>query len=162
MALCGVALTLAAAGTALGADTPKLPDGPGKDVTMQVCGACHSADIVAGRRESRDGWTGVIEEMVQRGAKGSDEQLGQVLDYLSAHFSNDAPPPSTEATAKKVNVNSAPAEDLATVLGITAEQSQAIVKYRDSNGKFASLDDLKKVPGLDANVIDQNKEKIEF
>ena len=50
--------------------------------------------------------------MIQRGAKGTDEEFGEVVDYLVAHFPKGAPVP-------KVNVNKADAEDIVAGLGVS-------------------------------------------
>src|ERR1019366_2193327 len=55
---------------------------------------------------------------------------------------------TTAAAVTQVNVNSATVEELAKVKGLNAAKAAKIVKYRDANGNFASLDDLKKVKGL--------------
>lgn len=71
-------------------ETPKLPDGPGKETTVRVCGSCHAAEISANRRESVEGWNGIVADMIQRGAKGTDEEFGEVVDYLSKNFPKTA------------------------------------------------------------------------
>jgi mono/diheme cytochrome c family protein len=82
------ALCFAAAANPLGAQgrASRLPDAPGRDVYQKVCGTCHSAEIVAGRGMSREGWTAMVTSMVARGAKGSEAELGQVVDYLTANL----------------------------------------------------------------------------
>ena len=148
-------LGLIAAPSLSGADKPKLPEGPGKETTQRVCGACHAAEMVMNRRETFEGWNGVVEDMIRRGMKGSDEEFGEVVDYLVAHF------PKTAAGAK-VNVNKATAKDMANGLGIPDDQAAAIVQHRDSKGAFKSLEELAKVQGVDARAIESKKDKIEF
>src|SRR5580704_9668473 len=123
-ALLGGVLALSLSHSALGADKPKLPEGPGKATTVRVCGACHAPEIVMSRRESLDGWNAVVADMVDRGAKGTDDEFGEVVDYLAANFPNTAP-------AGKINVNQASAKELAVGLGISEKQSSAIVEYRE-------------------------------
>jgi mono/diheme cytochrome c family protein len=72
----------------------QLPDGPGKEATERVCSACHGAEIVLGRGLTRDGWTQVVSDMVQRGAQGSEEDFTQIVEYLAANF----PPKSDSGT----------------------------------------------------------------
>lgn len=138
-----------------GAGKPKLPEGPGKDITQRICGSCHAAEMVMGRRESRDGWSGILEDMIQRGMKGSNEEYGEVVEYLVAHF------PRSAASAK-IFVNWASAKDLSAGLGISEELGGEVVRYREANGNFASVDDLKKVPGIDAAAVDAKKNKFDF
>lgn len=129
-----------------------LPDGVGKDVVVKVCGVCHEPRRAASVRLTRDGWSSVIEDMVHRGAKGSDAELAQVLDYLTTNFLGEAPRP--------VNVNTAPAIDLESVIGLLRKESAAVVAYREKHGPFKKIEDLKKVSGLDYKKIDANKDRI--
>lgn len=155
VALWSAAVWLCSSSIVMGAEKPKLPDGPGKDTTVRVCGSCHGAEILMGRRESREGWSGIVEDMIQRGAKGTDDEYGEVVDYLTTHFSKSTP-------LAKINVNKAAAKDLVAGLGVADAQAEAIVHYREEKGDFKSIEDLQKVPGLDATVIKANKSKLEF
>jgi competence protein ComEA len=137
------------------AEKPKLPDGPGKATTVKLCGTCHAAEIVMSRRESVEGWSGVIEDMMMRGLKGSDDDFGEIVDYLVTHFPKGTPVP-------KVNVNRAERADIVAGLGIPDPIAASIVKYRTNNGPFKSADDLLKVPGLNAKTIEAKKNRIEF
>jgi mono/diheme cytochrome c family protein len=76
----------------------QLPDGPGKEPTERVCSACHGAEIVIGRGLTRDGWTQVVTEMIQRGAQGSEDDFAQIVDYLATNF-----PPKSDANKKPDN-----------------------------------------------------------
>lgn len=53
-------------------------------------------------------------------------------------------------------------EELARALGIPAENAGAIVRYREENGNFKSLEGLKRVPGIDVKRIEDSKDWIEF
>jgi competence protein ComEA len=149
------ALWIWAGTAAIAAEKPKLPDGPGKETTQKVCGSCHAAELVMNRRESREGWSGVIEDMIMRGTKATDEEFGEVADYLVANFPKSRPLP-------KVNVNKATAGELAVVLAIPDDKAEAIVEYRNQKGEFKSLEDLQKVPGLEARLVTAKKNRLEF
>ncbi len=136
-------------------EKPKLPEGPGRAMTVQLCGTCHAAEIVMSRRESREGWSGVVEDMMLRGLKGSDDELGEAVDYLVAQFPRTAPLP-------KVNVNKASMPELIAGLGLTGAQASSIVKYRSENGNYTSLDDILKIPGLNPRGIEAKKSRLEF
>ncbi|RLV59321.1 helix-hairpin-helix domain-containing protein [Parashewanella curva] len=63
-----------------------------------------------------------------------------------------------EATQlKTININTASAEQLQTLKGIGAKKAAAIVKYREKNGKFKSVADLKKIKGIGSKFIAKNK-----
>ncbi len=54
-----------------------------------------------------------------------------------------------------VDVNTASAPLLARVSGLSSSVAQGIVSYRDSNGRFASREQLKKVPRLGGKTFEQ-------
>ena len=76
VACCATSLAL---GQAAG---PQLPDGPNREVVQRVCSGCHSVQMFAGRGMTREQWAGVVSNMMGRGAKMSDEEFDQVVEYL--------------------------------------------------------------------------------
>lgn len=66
----------------------QFPDAPGKDVTQKVCNVCHGVEVTLGKGRTRQQWQETIASMVARGAKASDQEFAQVLDYLA----KNAPP----------------------------------------------------------------------
>jgi competence protein ComEA len=133
----------------------KLPDGPGKATTQKVCGSCHGAELVLGRQEDKDAWAGVVNDMIERGAKGTDDEFYEVVDYLATNFSKTSP-------IIKINVNKATAKDLEGALRLPEKQAAAMVHFREEKGDFKSIDDLKKVPGVDAGKIEANKNRLAY
>jgi cytochrome c oxidase cbb3-type subunit III len=65
---------------------------------QEVCGACHSVETVTSERRTRAQWQESINSMVARGAKGSDEQLALILDYLTTQY-GPAPPAGASPAA---------------------------------------------------------------
>lgn len=127
-----------------------LPDGPGKDVTVRSCGTCHEARRAASARLTRAGWAAVIDSMIGRGARIAEGDVPVVLDYLSTHFLGEA--------AQPLNINTAPQIDFESGGGLLRSEAAAVVRYRDRHGRFKSVDDLKKVPGLDFRKIERRRE----
>ena len=76
----------------------QLPDAPGRDTVKRVCGACHSAENVLGKGMSREQWGGIVSNMISRGAKGTDAEFAQIVDYLAANLPAN---PKGEAGAVK-------------------------------------------------------------
>jgi len=140
------------AGAPRGAGQDVFPDGPGKDVTMRVCGTCHPPARGASVRLTRSGWRNVITKMVALGAKGTDEELAAVLDYLSANFKGEA--------SKPLNLNTAPAIDLESVAGLLRKEAAALIAYRTKHGPCKTLEDLKKIPGVDFRKIDRRRDRL--
>ena len=131
----------------------KLPDGPGKDTLLRVCGKCHSPAIVIANGQTRDGWESTITKMAGLGATASDEEFTAILDYLV----KNCPP-----MAGKVNINKATASEIESQLGFTTKQAEDIVAYREKNGDFKSYDDLKKVPQMNPTDVDTRRNNITF
>lgn len=127
-----------------------LPPGPGRDVTIRVCSKCHSPDRIATRHQSKQAWEDTISKMAEMGAQASEDEFYTILDYVSKNF------------GPLVNVNKAAAGLLESSLGLTDAEANAIVQYRAKNGDFHSIDDLKKVPGLDFKKIEAKKSSITF
>jgi competence protein ComEA len=129
-----------------------LPDGPGKDVTVRACGPCHEARRAASVRLTREGWAAVIEGMQKRGAKVSEQEFPVILDYLSTHFLGEALQP--------LNLNTASQIDLEAAGGLLRREAAAVIRYREQHGRFKSVDDLKKVPGLDFKKIENRRDAV--
>jgi competence protein ComEA len=129
------------------------PNGPGKQQFLQICSSCHSPENVIGHNQDTSGWTDTLNQMIQNGAQGSDDDFSAVLQYLVTNF-GPMPP--------KVNVNKATAMNLRSWLGMPEKEAEAIVAYRVKNGDYKSLDDLKKAPGVDPNYIDSEKDLLTF
>ena len=54
---------------------------------------------------------------------------------------------------KTVNINTATAEELATVPMITPELAEAIVEYREEAGEFQVIEELLQVDGFDRKLL---------
>ena len=92
-----------------------------------------------------------MDDMVSRGASGTDDEIDQVITYLSTNFSR-----------KRVNVNKASAANIAAALKIVPADAAAIVAYRTDKGNFKELQDVTKVPGIDTKKIEAAKDRLEF
>lgn len=132
----------------------QLPDGPGKAETERLCSQCHELARSISLRQDRAGWEATVDKMVSLGAKATDQETGAVIDYLAAHFAAEEVP--------RINVNKARAIDLESGLTLRRSEAAAIIEYRTKNGPFKSIDDLKKVPGIDAAKIEAKKDRLIF
>jgi competence protein ComEA len=136
---------------AYGACAQTLPDAPGKETFVMVCSLCHSPNAVIGKQGSKQWWQSKVTEMLQEETEVPESDVDTIVAYLAKSF-----------PIVKINVNKASAMDLETGLELTAKESEAIVQYRDAKGNFKTLDDLKKVPGLDTVKIEAKKDRVEF
>jgi competence protein ComEA len=64
------------------------------------------------------------------------------------------------AEVKKININTASAEELAQLKGIGPSHAAKIVAYREKNGPFKMPEDLMQVSGIGQKTIEANQEFI--
>ena len=60
----------------------------------------------------------------------------------------------------KVNINTADEAGLMTIPGIGESRAQAIIAYREENGKFESIEDIMKIDGIKEKMFDKIKDSI--
>lgn len=131
-----------------------IPAGAGKEATVKYCATCHSAEQAVSLRQGQEEWAGTIEKMVGMGAKVPDASYDPILTYLAKHFGPDAPLP--------VKVNKASAVELESLLLLKRSEAAAILQYRAEHGDFKTIDDLRKVPGVDFKKIEAKKDLLIF
>ncbi len=91
-----------------GANRAQLPDAPGRDTVKRICSACHPAEVVLGKGMSRDQWGTMVSNMVSRGARGTDEEFAQVVDYLTKNLPPEKPGPVTTGPGMTSTTSAAP------------------------------------------------------
>ena len=131
-----------------------LPDGPGKAELERVCKGCHEVARSVSLRQDREGWGTTMKKMVALGTKAPDKDLELIFEYLVKNFPAEEIPP--------VNVNKATAIELESRLSLRRSQAAAVIRYRNEHGDFKSIEDVKKVPGLDAAAIEAKKDRVVF
>lgn len=67
---------------------------------------------------------------------------------------------STTNTPTKISINTATIEELSTLPGIGEQKAKDIIKYREENGSFKSIEDLTKVSGIGEAVLAKIKDHI--
>jgi len=121
---------------------------PNLEAVKLVCGRCHTISVFLNKPRSWERWNDVFADMTQRGANGSDEQLAKVTSYFLENLT-------------LVNVNTSPADELGWVLGISDEAAQSIIARRQQQ-PFANLAQLRAIPGVDPEKLEQRKSRILF
>jgi competence protein ComEA len=114
-----------------------------------VCGTCHEPNLVEGTFRMPEEWDDTLRSMKSFGAQGTEEQFNRIRSFLLRKYG-------------KAKINTATATDLAPILDVPPTVAEAVVAHRRDNGPFKSLDDLKKVPGLDAAQVDARKARLMF
>ena len=132
----------------------QLPEGPGRDVTERTCKNCHEISKAVTLRQDRSGWTNTIVKMLGLGMKANDDDLEIILDYLTKNFPAEELPP--------ININKARAIQLESRLSLKRSEASAILRYRKENGDFKSVEDVLKVPGIDAAKVEAKRDVLVF
>src|SRR5262245_41397623 len=130
--LLGFALLMLAA-VPLNGSAQGLPDGAGKETVQQACTRCHLMRSVVVARHTRQEWDNIVTDMVGRGAVITEGEMATIAEYLAKAFPKDT---------NIINVNRATSKELATVLTLSAQEADALVRYREENGYFNKFQDL--------------------
>ena len=120
------------------------------EATMErVCILCHPFENIIKTRRNVTDWNIQVTTMAGRGAPGTDADFATITKYLIRFYG-------------LVHVNSATAEELTSVLGLSAKDANAVVEYRKAHGKFADLAALEKVDGIDKAKLEEQREALKF
>jgi competence protein ComEA len=128
-----------------------------EDAIKTAGGATENADLLKIDLAKR-----VTDEMQITVPEHSLTPTIQVTAAVSTIQSSTKPSPTPTDPSGKINVNTATAPELDKLPGIGEVLSARIVDYRTKNGPYNNLDDLRKVTGLTASVIEKIKDLIIF
>jgi competence protein ComEA len=134
------------------ATEPALPDGPGKETFVSVCSLCHMPTAPMGKQWTRQQWESKVTEMLQEEPDVTREERAAIVEYLAANFKPGG----------KIYINLAKAADLETALDISEKDAATLVRYRAENGEFKTIEDLKKVPFLNAAKMESLKDRFVY
>ena len=138
-------------------------------ITVDVKGAVKQPGVYELRSDSRvhdaihkaGGMTAEANsQSVNLAQKLSDEAViyvakeGEDVPALGSSESSATSSASAEKTGK-VHLNRATETELQTVSGIGQKRAQDIIAYRDANGPFRSVDDLKNVSGIGEKTLEK-------
>lgn len=93
--------------------------------------------------------------------KKLEEDLLQVNDYNDAQIKENKTVTSSNNSAnEKISINNATKEELLTLNGIGESKADAIIKYREENGKFKTIEDIKNISGIGDALFEKIKNNI--
>jgi competence ComEA-like helix-hairpin-helix protein len=121
---------------------------PDAQAVEAVCGRCHTTTVFLNKPRSWERWNDVFADMTKRGANGTDEQLERVTRFFLENLT-------------LVNVNTSAADELAGVLGVSDEVAQEIIARRQHQ-PFANIAQLRAVPGVSPDKLEERKSRILF
>ena len=70
-------------------------------------------------------------------------------------------PQTDSSSSGKININTATVEELTTLSGIGESRAQSIIRYRETNGAFQSIEELMNVEGIKDGIFEKIKDEIE-
>lgn len=97
---------------------------------------------------------------INRAEKLRDNQLIVIPDnesVVNGVIMNNAGNSSNDGI---ININSASLSDLQKINGVGAVKAQSIIDYREKNGGFKSIEDIKNVDGIGDKTYEKIKDKI--
>ena len=145
-----------------------------ESVFVYVCGAVKSPgvyELKSGARvyeaiELAGGVTGeAAQELLNQAEVVSDGERIYVPDQEEAEaFQNGTGGLETGVTdgseKGKININTAGKDELMTLTGIGEAKAESILRYREENGKFGSIEELMQVEGIKEGVFNKIKDDI--
>ena len=144
-------------------------------VTVDVKGAVKKPGVYQLQSNSRvqdalEKAGGMTEEAdlksINQAQKLSDEavvyvaKVGENAVDVTASTPTSATSGTGQAKSTLVNLNTATEADFQTISGIGQKRAQDIIAYREANGKFKSVDELKNVSGIGAKTLEKLKEYV--
>ncbi|HIB3589665.1 helix-hairpin-helix domain-containing protein [Enterococcus faecalis] len=82
------------------------------------------------------------------------ESVAQSLETLQESAS------AQQNQEEKINLNTATEAELQTISGIGAKKAQEIIRFRDEQGPFKTVEELKNVPGIGEKTVERLKDML--
>lgn len=118
-------------------------------LTIKTCADCHVLAVITAERRTASAWLEIVDAMVAKGAEGTATELATIAQFLTR-------------TRGIVAVNTAPAADFVSVLGLSSDEADSVVAYRAAHGRFANVDALLGVPGLNRKSLEREAQALRF
>ena len=141
-------------------------------VYVHVCGAVNSPGVYKLKTpvrvyEAIDSAGGITDE----GCEEVINQAREIVDgeqiYIptfeekeNGNYINEQSSDVTQVNDGIININTASEEQLMTLPGIGQAKAASIINYRNDNGKFSSIEELKNIEGIKDGVFNKIKDKI--
>ena len=87
-----------------------------------------------------------------------DQRLKNKAEQASSNYY--LAKPAIQSSSNKISLNTASVEQLMQLSGVGQKKAEAIVQYRQKNGKFNSIDELQQVKGIGSSLFNKNKDKL--
>ena len=143
-----------------------------EDIYVHVCGEVNQPGVYCLPAGSRlyeaieaAGWLkeGAAAESLNQAQEAKDGQqiyVPSIEESLKEGVSGEGEP--AEGSDGKINLNTAAKEQLMTLTGIGEAKAAAIIRYREENGGFQSIEELMEVEGIKEGVFNKIKDQIKI
>lgn len=132
-----------------------LPDAPAKEYVTRICLQCHDASQLLSQRKTEADWKSTVARMAQKGVSAPAEQFDAIAAYMAKYFAK-------QEDTTKINMNKATADQIVAVIGLTPEEAQALVAYREKHGDYREWGEMLVVYGVDGRKLEAAREKMTF
>lgn len=130
-----------------------------KRLTVYVCGAVQHPGVYELAEGSR-----VYEALALAGGVTDDASPtavnqaqpltdGEMIEILTVDQAMERETAQETESDGRVNINTADAEELKTLPGIGEAKADSIIAYREKNGAFAAIEDIKNIEGIKDGVF---------
>lgn len=139
-----------------------------KSIYVYVCGAVSQAGVYELKQDSR-----VYEAIEKAGGFTQDAAVAEInqaellkdeqqiyVPFVAEAESQKQEEYQAEAESGKVNLNTATKEQLMTLAGIGESKADSIIRYREEQGKFQSIEEIKQIEGIKDGVFQKIKDLI--
>jgi competence protein ComEA len=97
------------------------------------------------------------DEMVVYIPKTGEKEPAPISQSVSSIFSTNS---GNSQGEKLININTATVEELQNLPGIGETRAQSIIEYRETNGPFQKIEDLKNISGIGDKTYEKLKDKV--
>lgn len=97
-----------------------------------------------------------VKNFVKVKEEEKEKQIACKNDVNDSCVDNDTKP----NVSKKISINTATIDELTSLNGIGKEKAEAIINYRQTNGKFKNINELLNIKGIGESIFEKIKDNI--
>lgn len=90
----------------------------------------------------------------------NDACINEYEEYNNKENSSESDNVAENTKTDKISINKATLEELQTITGIGLTKAKNIIEYRNTNGDFKSIEDIKNVSGIGDSTFEKIKDQI--
>lgn len=131
------------------------PEAPAKEYISKICLQCHEPAQLLSQKKTESDWKATVARMAQKGVPAPSEQYDAIAAYMAKYFRK-------EEDHTKINMNKAKADEIVAAIGLTPDEANALVTYREKHGDYREWGEMLVVYGVDGRKLEANKDKMSF